>query len=240
MCLPAAATRELSNGDELSVEGKTTDGRSSSITYSLRGYRGAIQEMNERCDNTDGTPWLIRPLIVDPDVKGTMPARFDAWRIGIDTTSDKKRCFIYTVATSVAPDDWRDVRPMIYISVTSGSAGASHSLDTGKLYDRNARLTAVVSRRGSNATVPVLIDANDSLIKMNEVCTQDKSKMCVSRIALRAITDGDELVLSGKTASNQTSRISYALRGYKSAIQEMNKLCDNSKATEWLIQEGRR
>ena len=101
-------------------------------------------------------------------------------------------------------------------------------------------LLGLVSRRGSNVAIPAVIDASDSIIKINEVCNQDKSKMCVSRSGLRAITEGDELLLFGKTASNQTSRILYALRGYKSAIQEMNKLCDNSKATEWLIQEGRR
>jgi hypothetical protein len=173
-----------------------------------------------------------------PVFKGTVTARFGSWQVGVDTTSDKKRCFAYVVAASVAPEGARDERPAIYFSVTPNSTGASHSIDTAKVYDRTAKLTALVNRRGNNVSVPAVFDADGDVVKMNENCNQDRSKMCISRTALCAVTDGTELVLSGKTTDHQDSKATFLLNGYKSAIQEMNRLCENAKGTAWLIQEG--
>jgi hypothetical protein len=56
MCLSTDVLRRIGNADEVVLEGRSEDKKSTSITYSLRGYRAAIQEMNKTC--AAKTQWL--------------------------------------------------------------------------------------------------------------------------------------------------------------------------------------
>jgi hypothetical protein len=60
MCVSNDGMRGLTRGQELTLTGTSSDGRSVSIVYSLNGYQSAIREMNRTCNNDRNTGWLIQ------------------------------------------------------------------------------------------------------------------------------------------------------------------------------------
>src|SRR5207249_4556146 len=74
---------------------------------------------------------------MDPEYPGSIKGQFDDWKVGEDSSGEKKECFAYSVAKSSSPDEWRWVRPAMYVSVSPGDAGAFMSLDLSSAYDKD-------------------------------------------------------------------------------------------------------
>src|SRR5262249_4225815 len=66
---------------------------------------------------------------IDPEYPGKIKGQYDDWKVGEDTSGDKKECYAYSVAKSSSPDEWRWVRPAMYLSINTGEGGAFLSLD---------------------------------------------------------------------------------------------------------------
>jgi invasion protein IalB len=60
MCVSDVGLRGLSSGRSLEIAGAAASGSPARITYSLRGYREAIQAMNAACKNDSFTGWLLK------------------------------------------------------------------------------------------------------------------------------------------------------------------------------------
>src|SRR5262249_26553657 len=97
---------------------------------------------------------------VDPQVPGIVKNQIDDWKVGIDESGDKKRCFALTIAKSVAPEGWRVELPMMYFSVNPNTDRAFHLLDYAKFYDKSAKLKATVRRHGGGPpqSVPAVLE----------------------------------------------------------------------------------
>jgi hypothetical protein len=230
MCVSTPAVRALSNSEELVLEGRTADKGASSVVYSLRGYRGAIQEMNRLCNNTEKTGWLVKEAVVDPEFDGRIVSTFDDWKIGEDTSRAKKECYAFSIAKSYSPEDWREVRPYMYYFTEDGSESVGVRLDISRYYDKSGSLKAIVRTNGDPQPIPAAF--RDAIISFNEPC-KGKSGMCLSQDVLRRIGNADELVLEGRSEDKRSTVITYSLRGYRAAIQEMTKVC--AAKVQWLL-----
>src|SRR5262249_49915742 len=97
-------------------------------------------------------------------------------------------------------------------------------------YDKAEKLKAVVRRKGAAQAIPAVF--RDVIVAINEPC-KGQTGWCLNPDVLRRIANADELLLEGKTEEKKNDSILYSLRGYRPAIQEMNKIC--SAKTQWLV-----
>jgi hypothetical protein len=58
LCVADDGLIALTLGRELTLTGRTADGRTSTVVYSLLGYQKSVDEMNRECDNERRTGWL--------------------------------------------------------------------------------------------------------------------------------------------------------------------------------------
>jgi hypothetical protein len=119
----------------------------------------------------------------------------------------------------------------MYYFTETGSESVGVRLDVSRYYDKSGPLKAVVRRRGATQSIPAAF--RDAIISFNEPC-RGKSGMCLSTDVLRRIVNADEVVLDGRSEDKKGTTITYSLRGYRAAIQEMNKIC--AAKTQWLWQ----
>jgi hypothetical protein len=171
---------------------------------------------------------------VEPLVPGEIVDRIDDWRVGVANTSDKKLCFAYTVAKTVSPDGWRVELPMMYMQISPLDTGVYTILDKVKHYDKAEKFKATARGGGVNTSIGAMVEG-DVDIKPTEPC-HNKPGSCIMVATVRAMNRADEIVLEGKTSDHKSTYVRYSLHGYKGAVQEMNRRCDNAKRTGWLVQ----
>jgi hypothetical protein len=171
-----------------------------------------------------------------PQPPGDLAGKIDDWQVGIDNSADKKRCFAYTVAKSISPEGWRVELPMMLLAISHQEARVYTTLDKVRYYDKTEKFKATARGGGINQSIGTSVDG-DIDVKPAEPCPKKQSGFCLMPATVHAMNKAEELVLEGKTSDRKSTYVRYSLHGYKGAIQEMNRLCDNAKGTGWLVEQ---
>jgi hypothetical protein len=209
-------------------------GRSGAIVEKLEAGEYYVFARRESAGTADLTIEVSTSAsAVEPQVPGEVVKRIEDWQVGVGKLADKKLCFAFTVAKTVSPDGWRVELPMMYLQISPGDDGVYTSLDKVKHYDKAQKFKAMARGGGINQAIGAMVEG-DFDIKPTEPCAK-KPGSCIMESTVKAMNRADEIVLEGKTSDRKSAYVRYSLHGYKGAVQEMNRLCDNTKRTGWLV-----
>lgn len=172
-----------------------------------------------------------------PTFDGTEVATETDWRVMRTTHDGTDRCYIYTIAKSYSPRDWRGQQPYLLVRIDQGDETVFHSFDQRQFYRDRGAFTAII-RGNVNFQIPVMFEGDQDELKTLELCSHDTSKYCVSNQGLVGLTLGREIEITGTTKDGRTASIVYSLRGYQKAVQAMNRACSNERQTGWLVKRN--
>lgn len=181
---------------------------------------------------------------VTPTTEALVP-RFDGdeiavetdWRVMKTTHEGTDRCYVYTIAKSYSPRDWRGEQPYLLVRIDTGDESVFHRFDGKQFYRETGAFTAIISGN-VNFQIPVMFEGDQDALKTLEVCSHDASKYCVSDQGLIGLTLGREIEISGTSRDGRPTSVVYSLRGYQKAVQAMNRACRNERHTGWLVKRN--
>ncbi len=175
---------------------------------------------------------------------GRLTRRYNDWFAGERTLEGRgpggpmKMCYAYTQAMEVAPVGWREQRPYIWIAINGDPKvqEIGHFIDDATRYDAEAGVK--VGFEDTSGQVRAL---NVKAIKRGEgawfepAATNARGEAILDRESVRGYTQGESIVVEGKTADGKPARVRYSLIGYRSAINAAAINCGRPDLAQDLV-----
>jgi hypothetical protein len=181
---------------------------------------------------------------------GRLTRRFNDWFAGERTLEAPpggrpgKLCFAYTQAVEVSPAGWREQRPFIWIAINGDPKiqEIAHFIDDATRYNAGAGFKAGFEDQ-SGALRPLGIKAITRKNKAGETVSvtlepsvnNAKGEAILDRESVRAYTQGQSIVINGRTADGKPAEVRYSLAGYRGAINAAALNCGRADLAQDLV-----
>jgi hypothetical protein len=175
---------------------------------------------------------------------GRLTRRFNDWFAGervLDAPPGGrpgKICYAYTQAVEVAPAGWREQRPYIWIAINGDPKiqEIAHFIDDATRYNADSGVKASFEdQSGSLRPLNVKAIKRGPTAWFEPATTNAKGEAILDRDSVRAYTQGQSIVLSGRTAAGKPAEVRYSLVGYRGAINAAALNCGRADLAQDLV-----
>lgn len=196
-------------------------------------YVVAVTHQDGRRDANFTLRFRSADTILTPEPPGRVTRAFGEWSVGEARAPNGQRtCYAFTPALEVAPAGWRQQFPVIWFQISENrNDPIVVRFDTAADYRQGAAIqTQVQGRTGGVETLRV-----SALGPGLTPVDQGPRGPILSEDAIRAMSRGASMTMSGTSAQGQAVRVEYDLAGYRSAITSMANACGRGDIADRLI-----